>query len=125
MVLLDYGCDLRLLGGYCHRHVRIAPRLLVDKVIEEWRSIIASRVNEAAATLQEEDTQVESWFKVVIDSQDYLLWYLRAKSIKRVFEVSMQLKHPVDKFHYEVMQAITAANIIATPLIDMPRSAQQ
>ncbi len=32
-----------------------------------------------------------------------------------------QLKHPIDKFHYDVMEAITAANIIAQPFIDMPR----
>jgi hypothetical protein len=49
------------------------------------------------------------------------LWYLRAKSIKRVFEVSQKLKHPIDQFHSDVMAAITAANITALPLIDMPR----
>ena len=93
-----------------------------DKV-EQWRSTIAARLNEAAATLQDEEVQIESWFKVEINGEKYLLWYLRAKSIRRVFEVSMQLKHPIDKFHYELMTEITAekGNILAEPLIDMPR----
>ncbi len=94
-----------------------------EEKVEEWRSTIASRLDEAAATLQDEQVQIESWFKVEINSERYLLWYLRAKSIKRVFEVSMQLKHPVDKFHYKLMAEITSENgsISAEPLIDIPR----
>jgi hypothetical protein len=38
-----------------------------------------------------------------------------------VFEVSQELKHPIDKFHYALMAEITSANIFAVPLIDMPR----
>lgn len=78
-------------------------------------------VDEAAATLKDEDVQVESWFKIEISGEKYLLWYLRARSFRRVFEVSRELKHPIDKFHYDVMEAITAPNIIAEPLIDMRR----
>lgn len=89
--------------------------------VEEWRSTIASRLDEAAATLKDEDVQVESWFTTEIGGEKYLLWYLRAKSIKRVFEVSQELKHPIDKYHYALMAEITAANIFAVPLIDMPR----
>ena len=94
-----------------------------DKV-EEWRSTIASRLNEAAATLRDEEVQIESWFKVELNGEKYLLWYLRAKSIRRVFEVSMQLKHPIDKFHYELMAEITSenGNVLAEPLIDIPRN---
>lgn len=92
-----------------------------EEKVEEWRSTIASRLDEAAATLKDEDVQVESWFTIEISGDQYLLWYMRAKSIKRVFEVSQKLKHPIDKFHYKVMEEITAANILAVPFIDMPR----
>ena len=44
---------------------------------------------------------------------------MRAKSIRRVFEISQELKHPIDKFHYDLMAEITAANIYAVPLIDV------
>lgn len=96
-----------------------------DKV-EHWRATIASRLDEAAATLQDEEVQIESWFKVEIDGVKYLLWYLRANSIKQVFEVSQQLKHPIDRFHYQLMAEITAqeGNILAEPLIDIPRESR-
>jgi hypothetical protein len=89
-----------------------------DKV-EEWRSTIASRLDEAAATHKDEEVQVESWFTTEINGEKYLLWYMRAKSIKRVFEISQRLKHPIDRFHYDLMAEITAANIYAVPLIDV------
>ncbi len=90
--------------------------------VEQWRSVIASTLDEASATLKDEQVQIESWFQVEIEGQQYLLWYLRATSIKRVFELSMQLKHPIDQFHYELMAEITAdnGNILASPLLDMP-----
>lgn len=56
-----------------------------------------------------------------IDGEKYLLWYLRAKSIKQVFEVSQKLEHPILRFHYDLMAEITAANIFAVPLVDIPR----
>jgi Family of unknown function (DUF6176) len=89
--------------------------------LEEWRSTIAARLDEAAATLKDEDVKVESYFTIELGGEKHLLWYLRAKSIQRVFEISRQLEHPIDKFHYEIMEAITAAVIMAKPLIDIPR----
>jgi len=106
---------------YASGLIQLKPN--TEEQVEHWRCVIASRLDEAAATLQDEQVQIESWFKVEIDNKKYLLWYVRAKSIQRVFEVSMKLKHPIDKFHYELMAEITATNgnILATPLIDIPR----
>jgi hypothetical protein len=44
---------------------------------------------------------------------------LRAKSIERVFEISQNLKHQIDRFHFDVMTEVTAENIVAVPLIDI------
>lgn len=106
---------------YASGLIKLKPN--THEQVENWRSTIASRLDEAAATLQDENVQIESWFKIEIDGEKYLLWYLRAQSIKRVFEISMQQKHPIDKFHYELMAEITSndGNIQATPLIDIPR----
>ena len=107
---------------YASGLIKLKPE--TEEKVEEWRNTIFSRLNEAAATLQDEEVQIESWFKIEIEGCKYLLWYLRAKSIKRVFEISMELKHPIDKFHYELMADITAenGNILAKPLIDLPRA---
>ncbi len=90
-----------------------------EEKVQEWRRTIASRLDEAAATHKDEEVEVESWFTTEIDGEKYLLWYMRAKSIRRVFEISQTLKHPIDKFHYDLMAEITAANIYAVPLIDV------
>ena len=89
--------------------------------VDEWRDTIQSRVEEALATLVHEGAQIESWFRVEIDGQDYLLWYMRAESMKRVFEVSQTFQHSIDKYHYELMASITApdGNIVAKPLLDL------
>jgi hypothetical protein len=95
-----------------------------EEKLETWRSTIQSRLDEAAATLKDEGVRVESYFTIEINQEKHLLWYLRAKSIKRVFEVAAQSKHPIDKFHHDVHQAITAAVTMATPLLDIPRDAE-
>lgn len=88
---------------------------------DEWRDTMKSRMEEALATLVHEGTDIESWFRLKIDGQDYLLWYMRAESMKKVFEVSQTFKHSIDKYHYELMASITApnGNIVAKPLLDL------
>jgi hypothetical protein len=89
--------------------------------VDEWRATILSRLEEALETLRDEGVHLESWFKIEIEGQDYLLWYMRAESIQKVFEISQTLKHPIDKFHYELMAEITATNgnLTAQPLLDL------
>jgi hypothetical protein len=92
-----------------------------DEKVEEWRKTISSRLNEAIATLKDEGVEIESWFKVEIEGHDFLLWYMRAESITRAFEVSQTLKHPIDQFHYKLMAEIMDTNgrIIAQPIMDI------
>jgi Family of unknown function (DUF6176) len=89
--------------------------------VDEWRHTMKSRMEEALATLVHEGTDVESCFRLKIDGQDYLLWYMRAESMQKVFEVSRTFKHPIDRYHYDLMDSITApgGNIVAKPLLDL------
>jgi hypothetical protein len=89
--------------------------------VEEWRRTMLDRMDEALATLEHEGVEIESWFRIKIYGQDYLLWYMRAESIQRAFEVSQTFKHPIDKYHYELMASITApdGNIIAKPFLNL------
>ena len=91
-----------------------------DSKVEEWRETMTSRVEEALATLEQEGVEIESWFRVRIGKDDYLLWYMRAESIQRAFEVSQTFTHPIDKYHYDLMESITEPNgiILAEPLYD-------
>ncbi len=92
-----------------------------DPTVNEWRDTMLSRIDEALATLVHEGAEIESWFRINIEGQDYPLWYMRAESMKKVFEVSQTFKHPIDKYHYELMAGITApqGNIVAKPLLDL------
>jgi len=54
-----------------------------------------SRMDEALATLVHEGAEIESWFRIKIEGQGYLLWYMRAESMKKVFEVSQTFNHPI------------------------------
>jgi hypothetical protein len=46
---------------------------------------------------------------------------MRAESMQKVFEVSQTCKHPIDKYHYELMASITApnGNVAAKLLLDL------
>ena len=89
--------------------------------VDEWRETMSNRPEEAIATLKHEGVEVESWFKIEMEGQPYLLWYMRAESIKKAFEVSQTFKHPIDKYHYELMASITApnGNIFGKPILDL------
>jgi hypothetical protein len=89
--------------------------------VDDWRDTMKSRIEEALATLVHEGAEIESWFRIKIEGQDYLLWYMPAESMKKVFEVSRTFKHPIDKYHYDLMASITApdGNIAAKPLLDL------
>ena len=51
---------------------------------------------------------------------DYLLWYMRGESIAKAFEVAQTFKHPIDKYHFELMESVTVPNgvTLAKPLFD-------
>jgi hypothetical protein len=89
--------------------------------VDEWRDTMKGRMDEALATLVHEGAQIESWFRVKIDGQDCLLWYMRAESMQKVFEVPRTFKHPIDRYHYDLMDSITVpnGNIAAKLLLDL------
>jgi Family of unknown function (DUF6176) len=52
---------------YASGLIRLKPGS--EQMVEKWRSTIASRLEEAAATLKDEDVQVESWFTFEIGGE--------------------------------------------------------
>jgi Family of unknown function (DUF6176) len=41
--------------------------------VDEWRDTMKNRMDEALATLLHEGAEIESWFRIKIEGQDYLL----------------------------------------------------
>ncbi|OAN17917.1 hypothetical protein A3K86_03090 [Photobacterium jeanii] len=91
-----------------------------DSNVEYWQQTMSTRIDEVMQSLQAEGVQIESWFKVKIEGDDYLIWYMRAESIERAVEVFQQSSKDIDKFHFEVLSQITAPDgfINAEPLLD-------
>jgi hypothetical protein len=91
-----------------------------DSKVKEWHQTMTDRLDEALATLTHEGIEIESWFRVSIKGDDYLLWYMRGESIAKAFELAQTFKHPIDKYHFELMESITAENgvTIAQPFFD-------
>ncbi len=89
--------------------------------VEAWRDMLQQRREEAVATLVDEGVEIESWFEISIDGEDYLLWYMRAHSIEKVWEVASCSQHEIDAYHFSTMRRITAegGNLPAVPLFDM------
>lgn len=89
-------------------------------IVEDWKATLRERADEVIATLKNEGVEIESWFEVEINSESFLLWYMRAESIAKVWEVAMKSKHDIDAYHFKVMEEITALNgeVQAKPILD-------
>ena len=92
-----------------------------DQKLEEWQQTLSGRLDEVQAALRDEGVEIESWFKIEVENQTYLLWYMRAESIEKAFEIFQASTRPIDKYHFELMAGIMAdnGNIVATPLLDI------
>lgn len=67
--------------------------------VSEWASTINARKDEALATLREEGVEVESWFLLSMNGEDYLLSYMRSEDEERAREVAGRSRHEIDAFH--------------------------
>jgi hypothetical protein len=67
-----------------------------EEFVHDWCATTTRRCDEALETLRAEGVAVESWFQVDIEGQPYLLGYLRAGSIKRVWKAARQSSLEID-----------------------------
>ena len=87
--------------------------------VEEWAITLNERADEAIATLQDEGVRTESWFHLSLDGKDYLLCYMRAKSIKKAHEVVKSSPHALDKYHQQFKKDTWAVGKYARLLVDL------
>lgn len=92
--------------------------------VEAWRDTLQERREEALATLVAEGVEVESWFEIRIDGEDYLMWYMRAYSMEKAWQVATSSQHEIDAYHFSTMQSIAAkgGEFTASPLLDLSLS---
>lgn len=97
--------------------IKVAPD--AESLVQVWASTISRRMDEALLTLQDEGVEIESWFELELEGSKYLLWYMRAESIDKIWAAFEKSQHEIDHFHLETMTALTAESILTTPLVDL------
>lgn len=78
-------------------------RLKPDSVgrVREWADELRNRTDETLATLRDEGVVVESAFLDRTDEGDFLIYYLKAKSLDAATQAVSQSLHPIDAFHQQ------------------------
>lgn len=69
--------------------------------VSEWAGRINSRRDEALATLRAEGMEVESWFLLSLNGEDYLLSYMRTEDMQRAKQVAKESMHDIDAYHQQ------------------------
>ena len=90
----------------------------VEKSVATWRETLARRRAEVLQALRDEGVEIESWFSLEIAGRSYLLWYMRAGSMDRAWEVFNSSTREIDIFHSDAIGNIAIDAIVADPLLD-------
>ncbi|WP_132058499.1 DUF6176 family protein [Halorussus amylolyticus] len=71
--------------------------------LEEWAQEVRDREAEAVETLRNEGVYAETAFVEHTDEGDFLVYYMKAEDIQRVYEAYEESSHAIDKEHQQVM----------------------
>jgi len=77
--------------------IRLKPGSL--PLVREWAKTMNERMKEVLATLHDESVVIESVFLLTRDDGDYLVYYMRARSMEQARTVVQTSKHEIDAFH--------------------------
>jgi hypothetical protein len=69
--------------------------------VREWAAFINKHRDEALATLKNEGVTIESFFFVRIEDKDYLVSFMRAKSMEHAHEAVKHSLSKIDAYHQQ------------------------
>jgi hypothetical protein len=83
--------------------VCVKVRLKPDSIgrVRAWAAELTNRADETLATLRDEGVIVESAFLDRTAEGDFLIYYLKAKSLNAAAEAVSQSLHPIDAYHQQ------------------------
>ncbi len=79
--------------------VRLKPGSL-DRV-REWATELRTRSDEVLATLRDEGVVIESVFLDSDEQGDFLVYYMKARSLEEAHAVVQSSSHPIDSYHQQ------------------------
>jgi hypothetical protein len=77
--------------------VKLKPGSLEQ--VHEWADELRSRADEVLATLRDEGVAVESVFLDSNEQGDFLVYYMKARSLSAAREAAERSSHPIDAYH--------------------------
>lgn len=89
--------------------------------VKEWAGFILDNREEAILTLENEGVTIESFFFVTIESKDYLIGYMRAKSMAQAREAVKHSLSQVDAYHQQFKKDTWVGGITAELMLDLSR----
>ena len=93
--------------------------------VEEWVSFILANKDEALKTLENEQVTIENFFLTTIDSKDYLIGYMRAKSMEYAVSVVKESLSEIDACHQQFKKDCWKKGIEAELMLDLSRIANE
>ncbi|HEX5057079.1 MAG TPA: DUF6176 family protein [Gammaproteobacteria bacterium] len=89
--------------------------------VKEWAEFINHRREEALNTLKNEGVTVESFFLAKIEDKDYLVSFMRAKSMKHAHEAVKHSISEIDAYHQQFKKDTWLKGILGETLVDLSR----
>lgn len=77
--------------------VKLKPGSLAQ--VHEWAEELRSRADEVLVTLHDERVAVESVFLDSNEHGDFLVYYVKARSLSAAREAAQRSSHPIDAYH--------------------------
>jgi Family of unknown function (DUF6176) len=79
--------------------VRLKPGSL--DLVRDWAAELQARPDEVLATLRAEGVLVESAFLDSTEEGDFLIYYVKARSLDAAREAVQRSAHPIDSYHQQ------------------------
>ncbi len=89
--------------------------------VKEWSSFILSNKEMALSTLKNEGVTVENFFLTEIEGKDYLIGYMRAKSMSDAHKAVKESLSEIDAYHQKFKQDCWAKGINADLVLELDR----
>lgn len=97
---------------------------LKKEIVEEvriWFQTLKNRINETLETLENEGVYVESVFLDKQGNDLYLIHYMKAENISKVYEVFSKSTLPIDLYYKECWKKYCEGREVLEELLDIDR----
>jgi dihydroorotase len=89
--------------------------------VRTWFQTLKERMNETLESLENEGVFVESVFLDMQGADLYIIYYMKAENISRVYDVFSNSKLAIDSYHKECWKKYCEGRVVLEELLDIDR----